>query len=237
MFDSQLLEYFVSSLGPLLKAAVLWTIPLAVVSFMAGLVLAILLAMMRMSHIKVFIAFAKFYSWLLRGTPLVVWLFLIFYGLPSFGIVLEPFTTGVIGLAMAEAAYSSETIRAAMQAIPKGQWEAAKAVGMTKWQMYRLVIFPQAAAIAIPNLASAFISQMKDTSLTGVLTVPELFHRGQQITAVIYEPMLIYAEVAMIYLAINSFLSYLQGRLEIRFRNGNLAPIENKKKEKAAANE
>lgn len=67
--------------------------------------------------------------------------------------------------------------------------------------------------------------------------MPELFHRGQQITAVIYEPMLIYAEVAMIYLAINSFLSYLQGRLEIRFRNGNLAPIENKKKEKAAANE
>ena len=233
----RILEILVSSFWPLLEAGIKTTVPLTLISFALGMILAFIVAMMRLSKITVLSKIAQFYVWVIRGTPLIVQLFVIFYGLPRVGIVFSPFVSAVIGLVISEGAYDSEIIRAAIQSIPKGQWEAAKAVGMTKWQMYRLVIFPQAAAIAIPNLASAFISQMKDTSLTGVLTVPELFHRGQQITAVIYEPMLIYAEVAMIYLAINSFLSYLQGRLEIRFRNGNLAPIENKKKEKAAANE
>lgn len=229
---AKLFGYFAKYFWPICKAGLKWTIPLTLVAFSVGLILGVILAIMRMSNIKILSKFSQVYSWLLRGTPLVVWLFLIFYGLPSFGIILKPFTAGVVGLAMANAAYTSETVRAAIQAVPKGQWEAAKAVGMTNWQMYCIIIFPQAAAIAIPTLASSFISMTKDTSLTGVLTVPEIFHKGQQITAVIYEPMLIYSECALIYLALNSILTVLQNKLEKRFHNGNLAPIKKEKKDR-----
>ncbi len=214
---AELFHYFISNFGVLLKAALLHTIPLTILSFFFGLIIGFIVALMRLSNCKPLVGIAKFYSWIIRGTPLLVQLFIIFYGLPSFGLILSPFTSSVVGLSIAQGAYNSETIRAAILAIPKGQWEAAKALGMNKWQMYSNIILPQAATIAVPSLSNSFIGLSKDTSMTGVLTVPELFHRGQQIVALIYEPMLIYIEVALIYLMLNTLLTFLQGRLEKRF--------------------
>lgn len=173
-------------------------------------------AIFRLSGIRVLEAIAKFYIWIIRGTPLLVQLFVIFYGLPSLGIVLSPFVSGVLGLSLCQGAYNSEIVRAAILAVPGGQWEAAKALGMNKAQTYLRIVIPQAARTAVPSLGNQFIGLTKDTSLAGMLTIPELLQTGQQITAVVYEPLALYLEVAFIYLLMNSVLTLLQGKLEKR---------------------
>ncbi|WP_339380169.1 amino acid ABC transporter permease [Aeromonas media] len=161
------------------------------------------------------VALVRCYVWLVRGTPLLVQLFLIFYGLPSAGIVLDAFTAAVIGFTLNIGAYSSEIIRATLAAIPKGQWEAAHSIGMSWPQAMRRVILPQAARIAVPPLSNTFISLVKDTSLAAV-TVPELFQAAQRLASVTYEPLILYVETALIYLLFSSVLSTLQDRLERR---------------------
>jgi cystine transport system permease protein len=145
-----------------------------------------------------------------------VQLFLIFYGLPSLGIVLDAFPAALIGFTLNVGAYSSEIIRAVLVAVPKGQWEAAYSTGMTWSQAMRRTVLPQASRIAVPPLSNTFISLVKDTSLAAAITVPELFRAGQQIVATSYEPLILYIEVALIYLAVSSILSSLQVRLERR---------------------
>ena len=154
--------------------------------------------------------------WIIRGTPLLVQLFVIFYGLPSLGIVLSPFVSGVLGLSLCQGAYNSEIVRAAILSVPSGQWEAAKALGMTRAQTYMRIVIPQAARTAVPSLGNQFIGLTKDTSLAGMLTIPELLQTGQQITAVVYEPLALYLEVAFVYLLMNSALTVLQSKLEKR---------------------
>lgn len=206
----------IDSFWPLCRAAVMYTIPLTIVSFACGTVLAFITAIFRLSGIRVLEAIAKFYIWIIRGTPLLVQLFVIFYGLPSLGIVLSPFVSGVLGLSLCQGAYNSEIVRAAILAVPGGQWEAAKALGMNKAQTYLRIVIPQAARTAVPSLGNQFIGLTKDTSLAGMLTIPELLQTGQQITAVVYEPLALYLEVAFIYLLMNSVLTLLQGKLEKR---------------------
>ena len=198
----------IDSFWPLCRAALMYTIPLTIVSFACGTVLAFITAIFRLSGIRVLEAIAKFYIWIIRGTPLLVQLFVIFYGLPSLGIVLSPFVSGVLGLSLCQGAYNSEIVRAAILAVPGGQWEAAKALGMNKAQTY--------LRTAVPSLGNQFIGLTKDTSLAGMLTIPELLQTGQQITAVVYEPLALYLEVAFIYLLMNSVLTLLQGKLEKR---------------------
>lgn len=184
------------------------------VSVALGTVLAFLTAIFRLSGVRVLGGVAKFYIWLIRGTPLLVQLFVIFYGLPSLGIVLSPFISGVLGLSLCQGAYNSEIVRAAILSIPQGQWEAAKALGMSKTKTYLRIIIPQAARIAVPSLGNQFIGLTKDTSLAGMLTIPELLQTGQQITAVVYEPLALYLEVAFVYLIMNTVLTLLQGKVE-----------------------
>ncbi|WP_279475581.1 amino acid ABC transporter permease [Aeromonas veronii] len=160
------------------------------------------------------VALVRFYVWLIRGTPLLVQLFLIFYGLPSAGIVLDAFTAAVIGFTLNIGAYSSEIIRATLAAIPKGQWDAAYSIGMNWPQVMWRVILPQAARIAVPPLSNTFISLVKDTSLAAAVTVPELFQAAQRLASVTYEPLILYSETALIYLMFSSVLSTLQDRLE-----------------------
>lgn len=150
MTDRQI-EILIDSLLPLLKAGVVFTIPLALVSFILGLILAIATALARLSSIKVLRLVARFYVWIIRGTPLLVQLFIIFYGLPYVGIILDPFIAAVIGFTLSVGAYGSEIVRASIQSIPKGQWEASYSVGMTRWQALRRVILPQAARVSIPR--------------------------------------------------------------------------------------
>lgn len=213
---SRIGQILTSSFWPLLKAGLLTTIPLSVVSFMLGLVIAFIAALMRLSRVKILSGFAAFYVWVIRGTPLIVQLFIIFYGLPKIGIVYSPFVSAIIGLSFSQGAYNSEIIRAALLSISKGQWEATKALGMNRKQSLACVVVPQAALVAVPSLGNSFIGLLKDTSLVATLTVAEIFQVGQQIVAVTYEPLWLYIEVGFIYLIFSTLLTYLQSYLEGR---------------------
>jgi len=210
------LALMIDSFIPLLRAGILFTVPLTLLSFALGLGLGFAAALIRLFAPWPFAAIVKFYVWVIRGTPLLVQLFLIFYGLPSIGIVLDAFPAALIGFTLNVGAYTSEIIRAVIAAVPKGQWDAAYSIGMTWPQAMRRTILPQASRIAVPPLSNSFISLIKDTSLAAAVTVPELLQAGQRIVATTYEPLIIYIEVALIYLALSSILSSLQVRLERR---------------------
>jgi cystine transport system permease protein len=208
------------SFFPILQAGLYFTIPLTLISFVLGILLAFFTALARLSSIKPLNAIARFYVWIFRGTPLLVQLFILFYGFPSIGLTLNPFPAAVIGFTLNVGAYSSEIIRAAIQSIPKGQWEAAFSIGMTKSQAMRRIILPQAVRVSLPPLGNSFISLVKDTSLAATITVTEMFQKGQQIASVTYEPLWMYIEVAFIYLIFSTFLSSLQAKLEQRYERG-----------------
>ncbi|MCX7131811.1 amino acid ABC transporter permease [Aeromonas sp.] len=206
----------IDSFWPLLSAGLIFTVPLTLITFVLGILLGFLVALARLYGPAPLVVLVRFYVWLIRGTPLLVQLFLIFYGLPSAGIVLDAFTAAVIGFTLNIGAYSSEIIRATLAAIPKGQWEAAYSIGMNWSQVMWRVILPQAARIAVPPLSNTFISLVKDTSLAAAVTVPELFQAAQRLASVTYEPLILYIETAIIYLLFSSVLSTLQDRLERR---------------------
>ena len=208
------LQLMIDSFWPLLSAGLIFTVPLTLITFVLGILLGLLVALARLYGPTPLVALVRFYVWLIRGTPLLVQLFLIFYGLPSAGIVLDAFTAVVIGFTLNIGAYSSEIIRATLAAIPKGQWEAAYSIGMNWPQVMWRVILPQAARIAVPPLSNTFISLVKDTSLAAAVTVPELFQAAQRLASVTYEPLILYSETALIYLMFSSVLSTLQDRLE-----------------------
>ena len=210
------LNLMIESLPSLLWACLLFTVPLTILSFVLGIGVGFLAALARLFAPWPVAAVVRFYVWIIRGTPLLVQLFLIFYGLPSIGIVLDAFPAALIGFTLNVGAYTSEIIRAVLSAVPKGQWEAAYSIGMTWAQAMWRTILPQASRIAVPPLSNTFISLVKDTSLAAAITVPELFRAGQRIVATTYEPLILYVEVALIYLVVSSILSTLQARLEKR---------------------
>lgn len=210
------LQLMIDSFWPLLSAGLIFTVPLTLITFVLGIVLGLSVALARLYGLAPLVMLVRFYVWLIRGTPLLVQLFLIFYGLPSVGIVLDAFTAAVIGFTLNIGAYSSEIIRATLAAIPKGQWEAAYSIGMNWPQVMWRVILPQAARIAVPPLSNTFISLVKDTSLAAAVTVPELFQAAQRLASVTYEPLILYVETALIYLLFSSVLSTLQDKLEQR---------------------
>ncbi|ASA21136.1 amino acid ABC transporter permease [Paenibacillus donghaensis] len=214
--DERKLQIVIDSLLPLLKAGVAFTLPLTLVSFVLGLLLAVWTALVRLAPWTFPKLIARFYVWIIRGTPLLVQLFIIFYGLPTLGIVLDPFLAATIGFTLSVGAYSSEIVRAAILSIPKGQWEAAFSVGMTRSQALRRIILPQAARVSVPPLSNSFISLVKDTSLAATITYVEMFKTAQQISATTYEPLLVYCEAGVFYLMFCSVLSVLQIYLEKR---------------------
>lgn len=212
------LQLMADSLPTLLWAGLMFTIPLTILSFIFGLSLGLLTALVRLFSPVWVSLIARFYVWIFRGTPMLVQLFVIFYGLPSAGIYLDAFTAAVIGFSLNVGAYSSEVIRAVISSVPKGQWEAAYSIGMSWRQALTRTILPQATRTAVPPLSNTFISLVKDTSLAAAITVPELFQSAQRIVATTYEPLILYIEAALIYLALSTILSHLQARLEKRFR-------------------
>ncbi|OAJ58709.1 cysteine ABC transporter permease [Paraburkholderia ginsengiterrae] len=211
------LHLMAQSLWPLLYAGLLFTVPLTLASFAIGLALAFIVALVRLFGPKWAVVVVRFYVWLFRGSPLLVQLFVIFYGLPNVGIVLDPLTAAIIGFSLNVGAYNSEVIRGVIESIPKGQWEAAYSMGMTREQALRRAILPQAARVALPPLSNSFIALVKDTSLAAVLTVPEVFQAAQRIASVTYEPLILYTEAALVYLIFSSVLSSAQVRLERKF--------------------
>ena len=209
-------ELFVSSLWPLLDGAVRGTIPLALTSFAIGLVLALVLALMRLSAKRWVSGIARGYISIVRGTPLLVQLFVIFYGLPSVGVTIEPWPSAVIAFSINVGGYAAEVIRAAILSVPKGQWEAAYMIGMSHRRALARIILPQAARVSVPPLSNTFISLVKDTSLASLILVTDLFREAQQITAFSQKFMLIYLEAALIYWVICLVLSTGQSFLEKR---------------------
>ena len=200
------IQLVIDSLPFLLKGAV-FTLQLSIGGMFFGLVLGFVLALMRMSNIWPVRWLARFYISVFRGTPLIAQLFMIYYGLPQFGIELDPIPAAMIGLSLNTAAYTSETLRAAISSIDKGQWEAAASIGMTPWQTLRRAILPQAAS-------NSFISLVKDTSLAATIQVPELFRQAQLITSRTLEVFTMYLAASLIYWVMATVLSALQNYFE-----------------------
>ena len=207
----------VDSFWPLLWAGLSATIPLALASFAIGLVIALGLALMRISANPVLSGIARSYISVIRGTPLLVQLFVIFYGLPSVGVTIDPWPSAIIAFSANVGGYAAEIIRAAIQSVPKGQWEAAHMIGMSNRLALRRIILPQAARVSVPALSNTFISLVKDTSLASAILVTELFRKSQEISAASNEVLVIYIEAAAVYWVICLVLSFGQSSLEGRF--------------------
>lgn len=210
MIDQRLFEIIVDSFGKILLPGLTMTIPLTAISFFFALIIALIVAMIQFAHVRVLRQVARFYVWVIRGTPLLVQLFVVFYGLPHVGILIDPFPTAVIVFSINEGAYCAETVRAALESVPAGQLEAAECAGLSWGQSIRRIVLPQALRIAFPSLSNSLISMVKDTSLAANITVTEMFMVTQRIVARTYEPLALYMEVGVIYLLFCTVLTKLQ---------------------------
>jgi cystine transport system permease protein len=204
------------NLWPLAKAAITVTIPLTIISFVIGLVIALGVALARLSNNSVVSNIARFYISIIRGTPLLVQLFIIFYALPEFGVRLEPFPAAVIAFSLNVGGYAAEIIRSAIQSVPKGQWEAAETIGFNYVGALRRIILPQATRVAVPPLSNTLISLVKDTSLASTILVTELLRTAQVAAAKSFEFFALYGTAAVYYWVICLALSFGQSRLERR---------------------
>lgn len=202
------------SFWPLLRGGLTGTIPLALMSFALGLVLAFGVALLRLSRHRVLAGIGRVYVSIIRGTPLLVQLFVVFFGLPSIGVVVDPWPSAIVAFSLNVGGYAAEVIRAAILSVPQGQWEAGYMVGMSRGRALRRIILPQAARVSVPPLSNTFISLVKDTSLASLILVTELFREAQEIAAFSSEFMLVYIEAAFIYWAFCTVLSVGQDRLE-----------------------
>ena len=186
------------------------TIPLTVLSFLLALAVALIIALIQYADVKVLRQICRFYIWIVRGTPLLVQLYLVFYGLPSVGIKLEAFTAAVLVLGFNEGAYMAETIRGALESVSRGQLEAGYCVGLNYLQIMTHIVLPQAFRTAFPALSNSLISMLKGTSLAATITVTEMFRQATVINGRVYESLALYMETALIYLLFCTILSWVQ---------------------------
>lgn len=205
-----------ANLLPMLKGLVFATIPLTAISFVIGLILALGVAVARMSNRLGVSTFARLYISIIRGTPLLVQLFIIFYGFPQLGIKIPAFPAAAIAFSLNVAGYAAETIRSSIESVPRGQWEAASTVGMNYRTALRRVILPQAARTAVPPLSNELISLVKDTSLASTILVTELFRKAQDAAAPTFDYLQLYGIAALYYWAVCLALAFAQDRLEGR---------------------
>ena len=177
----------VDSFPKILIPGLTLTIPLTAISFVLALMIALVVALIQFAKIRVLKDIARFYIWIIRGTPLLVQLYVVFFGLPGVGIMIDP-----IPFAINEGAYSAEIVRAALEAVPKGQFEAGYCVGLSYFQTLRRIVIPQALRTAFPPLSNSLIAMVKDTSLVANITVAEMLMSTQRIIARTYEPLWLY---------------------------------------------
>ncbi|MBQ1397872.1 MAG: amino acid ABC transporter permease [Clostridia bacterium] len=219
--NQRLLDILLESFPRIFTQGLLMTIPLTVLSFALALMIAMICAMIQIANVKGLRQVVRFYIWLIRGTPLLVQLYLVYFGLPDLGIVLPAFPCAVLVFALNEGAYCAETMRAAIESVPKGQLEAGYCVGMSYFQTMRRIILPQAFRTAFPPLSNSLISMIKDTSLAANITVTEMFMTAQRVAGRTYEHLLLYAEVAVIYLIFCTVITRLQAFGEKRLSRMN----------------
>ena len=208
--NERLWGILVDSFPKLLGYGVRVTLPLTALSFALALVISVAVALIQYANVPVLRQICRFYIWIIRGTPLLVQLYLVFYGLPDLGVTLPAFPTAVLVFGFNEGAYMAESMRGALESVSRGQMEAGWCVGMNYFQIMAHVVLPQAFRTAFPALSNSLISMMKGTSLAATITVVEMFRQATVINGRVYESLGLYTEVALIYLAFCTLLTWLQ---------------------------
>jgi cystine transport system permease protein len=214
--DERLWGILVDSFPKLLEYGIKVTVPLTIFSYAIALAVALIVAMIQYANVKVLRQICRFYIWVVRGTPLLVQLYIVFFGLPGIGIRLDPFPAAMIVLGFNEGAYMAETIRGALESVSRGQMEAGYCVGLSFPKIMWHVVLPQAFRTAFPALGNSLISMLKATSMAATISVMEMFRQAQVINGRVYESLGLYCEVALIYLVFCTFLTWLQRRGEKR---------------------
>ncbi|WP_278926168.1 amino acid ABC transporter permease [Staphylococcus auricularis] len=215
---------------PMLEGLVKYSIPITLITFVLGLIIALFTALMRISTSRVLSGIARVYTSIIRGTPLIVQLFIIFYGIPELGRLitndssvqwtLAPVVAAIIGLSFNVGAYASEIIRGGILSIPDGQTEAAYSIGMNYRQTVQRIVLPQAIRVSLPALGNTFLSLIKDTSLLGFILVAEMFRKAQEVASTTYEYLTIYVLVAILYWVVCFIISIIQGFYESYLERG-----------------
>lgn len=197
-----------------------YTLGIAGLSFVCGLILGCLIALIRLSDKTWLVWLARAFVSIMRGVPMIVVLFVLYFGLPYYGIQLSALTCSLLGFSLVSSAYMSEIFRSAIAAVDPGQWEAATALGLPKAKVIRHVILPQAIRIAIPPLGNVVIDMVKSSSLVAMITVPDIFQNAKIIGGSKWDYMSMYILVAMIYWLLSFLLECGQGLLEKRLTLG-----------------
>ena len=214
--NERLWRILADSFPKLLKYGIEVTVPLTVISFALALVIAVIVALIQYAKVKGLRQVCRFYIWIIRGTPLLVQLYIVFYGLPSVGITLDAFPAAVLVFGFNEGAYMAEAIRGTLEGVNVGQLEAGYCVGMSYGKIMWHVVLPQALRMAFPALSNSLISMLKGTSMAATITVVEMFRQAQVINGRVYESLGLYVEVALIYLAFCTILTWIQRKGEKR---------------------
>ena len=204
---------------PMLQKGIVYSIPLTIVSFFIGIVIAVAAALVIINKVPVIRQIAGIYIWIFRGTPLLVQLFIVYWGICN-PLGIDKWIASIVAFSLNVGAYSAETIRAAILSLPRGQWEAGYSLGMNYRQVFFRIIIPQAAKVSVPPLFNSFISLMKDTSLASTIMISEMFRKAQEFASSSFEYLVIYTEVAAIYLLFCTLLNGVQKLLEKKLRVG-----------------
>ena len=198
------------------------TVAVSIVAMAIALAIGLVVALLRLSRSKALNVVASAYVEVIRGTPLLVQLFIIYYGLPQYGIRLSAFAAGVLGLGMNYGAYIAEVYRAGILSVDRGQWEAGGSVGLSRVDLMRYIILPQAIRVVLPPIGNYFISMLKDSALVSTISVVELLRAAQLRVAITFRAMDIYLIVAIIYFVLSYPCSILIRYLESRFGRGHV---------------
>lgn len=212
--NERLWKILTDSFPILLEYGVKVTVPLTVLSYAIALIVALAVALVQYANVRGLRQVCRFYIWITRGTPLLVQLYIVFFGLPSVGIKLDAFPAAMLVLGFNEGAYMAETIRGALESVSPGQLEAGYCVGMSYPRIMWHVVLPQAFRTAFPALSNSMISMLKETSMAATISVMEMFRQAQVINGRVYESLGLYVEVALIYLAFCTLLTWIQHRGE-----------------------
>jgi polar amino acid transport system permease protein len=212
MLDFSLVKQYI----PFLLEASLTTLEISILSLVLGLIMGIIIVIMKISKFKPLSLFAGFYIWVLRGTPLLVQLFLVYFGLPQIGIELNPFTSSVLALGINAGAYIAEILRGGILSIPKGQMEAAQSLGLSYPTIMRRIILPQALRVSIPAIGNESITLLKDSSLASLVTVSELMMTSQRFASTNYAFIEFYITAAVLYLLMTTIFSFFLRKVEFK---------------------
>lgn len=205
---------------PFLLKGTLVAIEIAAISIAIGLVIGLFAALMKISRYRILKIIADVYINFIRGTPLLVQLFLVYFALPQLGMKLDAFTSSIIALGINGGAYIAEIFRASIISIPYGQTEAARSLGMNYWQTMRKIVLPQAFRFSLPPLGNEANTIIKNTSLCSVITVQEIMHLSGRFASVNFAYLEFYIVASLLYLIVNYGLAQIVSALERKFSAG-----------------